>query len=73
MPAPQPNTKAGIRTEITQYADGLNCFSSSVKRGKMDKLFESLGKDLASCPDKPALVKALTTKYRAEVDKIVSG
>ena len=73
MAAPLPNTKAGIRTEITEYADGKNCFSSGIKRGKMDKLFESLGKDLSTCPDKPVLVKALTAKYRAEVDKIVAG
>lgn len=72
MAAPLPNSKAGIRTEITEYADGKNCFSSGVKRGKMDKLFEELGKDLSVCPDKPSHVKGLTTKYRNEVDKIAS-
>ena len=70
MAAPLPNTKAGVRTEITEYADGKNCFSSGIKRGKMDKLFENLGKDLSVCPDKPSHVKAVTSKYRGEVDKI---
>jgi hypothetical protein len=70
MAAPLPNTKASVRTEITEYADGKNCFSSGIKRGKMDKIFESLGKELSTCPDKPSLVKALSAKYRAEVDKI---
>jgi hypothetical protein len=72
MAAPLPNTKAGIRTEITEYADGKNCFSSSTKRAKMDKLFEGLGKDLSTCPDKPSLVKALALKYRGEVDNIAA-
>ena len=72
MPAPIPNSKAGVRTEITEYADGKNCFSSGVKRGKMDRLFENLGKDLSTCPDKPMHVKAIRTKYQAEVDKIAS-
>lgn len=73
MAAPLPGSKAGIRTVITEYADGKNCFSSGVKRGKMDKLFENLGKDLAVCPDVKSHVNTLTQKYRAEVDKIAAG
>lgn len=72
MAAPLPNTKAGIRTVITEYADGKNCFSSGVKRVKMDALFESLGKDLSVCPDSPKHVMAVTAKYKAEVDKIAT-
>jgi hypothetical protein len=70
MATPLPNSKAGLRTVITEYADGKNCFSSGVKRGKMDALFENLGKDLSNCPDAPKHVIALTAKYKAEVDKI---
>ncbi len=72
MSTPLPNSKAGIRTVITEYADGKNCFSSGVKRGKMDKLFETMGKELSACPDVPKLVIALTARYRAEVDKIAA-
>jgi hypothetical protein len=73
MATPLPGTKAGIRTAITEYADGKNCFSSGIKRDKMDKLFESLGKDLSVCPDAKSHVSALTQKYRLEVDKIAGG
>ncbi len=73
MATPLPGTKSGIRTIITEYADSKNCFSSGIKRGKMDKLFESLGKDLAVCPDVKSHVATLTQKYRLEVDKIAGG
>ncbi len=72
MATPLPNSKAGLRTAITEYADGKNCFSSGTKRAKMDSLFESLGKDLSNCPDVPKHVIALTAKYRLEVDKIAA-
>ena len=70
MATPLPNSKAGIRTAITEYADGKNCFSSGTKRAKMDLLFENLGKELPNFPDVPKHVIALTAKYRLEVDKI---
>jgi hypothetical protein len=73
MAAPLPNSKAGLRTNITEYADGKNVFSSSAKRAKMDSLFEKLGKDMSVCPDVPKLVIALTAKYKAEVDKIAAA
>ena len=72
MAEPLPNTKAGIRSTITEYADGKNCFSSGIKRGKMDALFEKLGKELSVCPDTPKHVIALTARYRQEVDKIAA-
>ena len=68
MPPPLPNTKAGIRTEITEYADGKNVFSSGMKRAKMDTLFENMGKEMSVCPDVPRSVIALTAKYKLEVD-----
>jgi hypothetical protein len=67
-----PNKKAGIRNEITEYADQKNCFSSGTKRARMDALFENLGKDMANCPDTPKMVIALISKYRHEVDQIAS-
>lgn len=73
MATPLPNSKAGLRTVITEYADAKNCFSSGTKRAKMDSLFESLGKDMANCPDAPKHVITLTSKYRQEVDKIAGA
>jgi hypothetical protein len=73
MATPLPNSKAGIRTVITEYADGKNCFSSGSKRVKMDALFESLGKEMSALPDSPKLVIQMTAKYRAEVDKIAGA
>ena len=73
MATPLPNSKAGLRTVITEYADEKNCFSSGAKRVKMDALFESLGKDMSVCPDVPKHVIALTAKYRQEVDKIAGA
>jgi hypothetical protein len=63
----------GIRTVVTEYADGKNVFSSGTKRAKMDALFEEMGKEMSSARDVPRLVVALTAKYKAQVDKIAAG
>jgi hypothetical protein len=63
----------GIRTVITEYADGKNVFSSGTKRAKMDALFEAMGKEMSTARDVPRLVTALTAKYKAQVDKIAAG
>lgn len=67
-----PNTKAGVRTLITEYADGKNVFSSGSKRAKMDALFEAMGKEMSATRDVPRLVMALTAKYKSLVDKIAA-
>jgi hypothetical protein len=63
----------GIRTVITEYADGKNVFSSGAKRAKMDALFEAMGKELSTVRDVPRLVTAMTAKYKAQVDKIAAS
>ena len=70
---PQPEELKGIRTVITEYADGKNVFSSGTKRAKMDALFEEMGKEMSTARDVPRLVAALTAKYKAQVDKIAAG
>ena len=70
---PQPEESKGIRTVITEYADGKNVFSSGTKRAKMDALFEAMGKEMSSVRDAPRLMMALTAKYKAQVDKIAAG
>ena len=73
MSDPIPDSKAGIRTVITEYADGKNVFSSGTKRAKMDALFEAMGKEMSTMRDVPRLVVAMTAKYKAEVDKIAAA
>jgi hypothetical protein len=72
MPEAQPDSKAGIRTIITEYADGKNVFSSGSKRAKMDALFEVMGKEMSTVRDVPRLVAAMVAKYKALVDKIAA-
>ena len=67
-----PDSKAGLRTVITEYADGKNVFSSGSKRAKMDALFEVMGKEMSTVRDVPRLVVAMTAKYKALVDKIAA-
>jgi hypothetical protein len=67
-----PDTKAGLRTIITEYADGKNVFSSGSKRAKMDTLFEAMGKEMSTMRDVPRLVAAMTAKYKSLVDKIAA-
>ena len=73
MPESAPDSKSGLRTVITEYADGKNVFSSGSKRAKMDALFEAMGKEMSAMRDVPRLVSAMTAKYKSLVDKIAAS